>query len=160
MKKCIWIFILLIPTLLYSSDHNENDDFAALLSGTDTHAYDNMEALEALRVLYSARRMRYIKGVSFDKDKNAIIARKRSYAKDGSQEWFISITKYLDQDSQEIKSITKVIDPTTDCFREEVCHPDRVALSELRRAIALFEIRFEQNSERHHYYWQEFSDNE
>jgi uncharacterized protein (DUF2344 family) len=160
METCIWIFILLIPTLLYSSDQEGDDAFAALLSGVDTHAYDNMDALEALRVLYSARRMRYIKGVSFDKDKNAIIARKRSYAKDGSQEWFVSITKYLDQNRQEIKSTTKIIDTVADCFREELCRPDGIVLSELKRAITLFEIRFEQNSERHHYYWQEFSDNE
>lgn len=157
MNKYIWIFILLISSV-YASDHETEEDFAALLSGKDTHAYDNMEALDALRVLYGARKMQCLKGVSFDKERNAIVARKRSYAEDGLRERFVSITKYRDSGNQEIKSTIKSIDVSTGSFHEEDCPPDSSSLSGLRRDIALFEVRFENNRARHYYYWEEFGD--
>lgn len=156
MKKYIWVFILLISTFIYPSEHEDDDDFLALLCNEDHHAHDDMNALERLRFMYSYHNIAHIKWTFYDKNKYAIVARYRLYDRD-SGDRFIALTKYLE--NGDIMVCAKKILHNTEA-EVVACEADPLIVSELKRDIALFEVRFDDHKDRHYYCWQESDDSQ
>lgn len=157
MNKHIWFFMLLIPTLIYPSDEDE-DDFVALLCNENHHAHDNMNALERLKYLYSNHNIAYIKWISSDKEKHAIVARYRRYDKN-SGDRFVVLTKNLENGDTMVRSTKEVLHDTGEAQVIE-CEAEAQIVSELKRDLALFEVRFDDHKDRHYYCWQESDDSQ